>query len=38
MRGLWRRIARFPALSLSGALLWGVFEFLALQRSHYRGK
>ncbi|WP_267897186.1 hypothetical protein [Parazoarcus communis] len=37
MSGLIRRCVRYPALSVASALLWGVLEFVALQRSRRRG-
>ncbi|WP_267896478.1 hypothetical protein [Parazoarcus communis] len=38
MSGLIRRCARYPVLPVASALLWGVLEFVALQRSRHRSR
>ena len=34
MRELFRRTITHPAMALGGTVLWGLVEFVALQRSH----
>lgn len=36
MRNFWRKTVAHPALALASTLLWGLCEFIALQRARKR--
>lgn len=38
MREIVRSFKAYPARSLASAVVWGVFEFVALQRSQVTGR